>query len=102
MAMLRVIPAPLDGACVSATNRHATCDYLAIVDGKMPANDCVILSQGNLRAGIETSRLRGKHERLSEKSAVEPATYLKVDQRREMSTSSSHSGDLHHGTRFVP
>jgi hypothetical protein len=25
-----------------------------------------------------------------------------VDQRREMSTSSSHCGDLHHGTRFVP
>ena len=101
MAMLRVIPAPLDGARVSATNRHATCDYLAIVDGKMPANDCVILGQGNLRAGIETSRLRGKHERLSEKSAVEPATYLKVDQR-DVSTSSSHCCDLHHGIRFVP
>ena len=68
----------------------------------MPANDFAILGQGNLRADVETSRLRGKHERLGEKSAVEPATYLKADQRREVSTSSAHCGDLHHGIRVVP
>src|SRR5271169_6609444 len=49
----------------------------------MPANNRVILSQKNLRPGIDPSGLCGKHESLSEKPAVEPAIHFHSSVHRE-------------------
>ena len=79
----RDVDGVLNGACVSITYRHTTGDYLAIVDGQMLANNRVILSQKNLRTGIEASGPCGKHESLSEKPAVEPAIHFHSSVHRE-------------------
>jgi hypothetical protein len=49
----------------------------------MPANNRVILSQKNLRAGVEAPGPCGKHKSLSEKPAVEPATHFHSSVHRE-------------------
>src|SRR5271170_6538047 len=79
----RDVDGVLNGACVSITYRHTTGDDLGFVDRQMPADNRVILSQKNLRAGIEASGLCGKHESLSEKPAVEPAIHFHSSVHRE-------------------